>query len=456
MDLRAFTHKLRYSSFFIPFRFQLVLLVVALLLAWRWMNKTNLLPETSYSAIISLFIEMSMWFFGVLLAFSLLTSIIPWLFMLLQKKQGNVKFQIKTSSKENKSADKQEVFISINPILRPFMGFVRLRLKYDKNSISEKFSLLDNKQRIQFFPTSISGYYYWPLPDIKEYNVSSSIIYFEDMLQLFSFAVKLDTSDKFYVQPDQRKYEDLKVQPKKTVETNTRIEQIRKVEGEFLNYKNFENNDDVRRIVWKIYAKNKELVIRIPETNDPYASHVYFYASFYNDLSGNLYEEFNNVFLNLFKTVTWNAFNQLSKQEVEVKFIPDQEMRLGNVENSFERIKYAISTSEWHKNKDIRSYFRKEDASVLVVSSLTNVKQLEPIFESACRDLVVIFVQLSKAFYGFKIKDWFQWVFVKPSPHSLDKLRLAWNVSPLKKRITENEKDILDALSKTDCEKIIV
>ncbi len=456
MDFSSFRHKLRYASFFIPFRFQLIMLVAALLLAWRWMQKTNVLPDTAYTTIIALFIKMTLWFIAILLILAFLTSIIPWLFFLLQKKHGNIKFSIRTSSKEKAFSDKQEVTINIKPILRPFMGFVRLRLQYDKDNISPKFSLLDKNQKLQFFSTSINGTYYWPLPDIKEYNVSDSLIYFEDMLQIFSFATKVPTADKFFVQPDTKGYNELKVQPKKTVETETRIEQIRKVEGEYLNYKNFENNDDVRRIVWKIYAKNKELVIRIPETNDPYASHVYFYASFYNDMSGALYEDFNNVFLNLYKTITWNAFNQLSKQEVEVRFIPDQEMRTGNVEGILEKIKYAISTSEWQKDRDIQSYFRKEDASVLCVSSLTNVKQLEPILERAGRDLVVIFVQLSKAFYGFRIKDWFQYVFVKPSPHSLDKLRLAWNVSPLKRKLMENEREILEALNKTDVEKVIV
>ncbi len=456
MDFSSFRQKLQYTSFFIPFRFQLIMLLTALLLAWRWMQKTNLLPETAYTAIIALFIKMSLWFIAALLLLSLLTTIFPYLIFLLQKKNGHVKFSITTSSKEKKFSEKQEVVINIHPILRPFMGFVRLRLKYDNNNISPKFSLLDRNQKLQFFSTSINGVYYWPLPDIKEYNVSDSIIYFEDMLQLFSFATKIPSADKFYVQPDIKSYEELKVQPKKTVETNTRIDQIRKVEGEFLNYKNFENNDDVRRIVWKIYAKNKELVIRIPETNDPYASHVYFYSSFYNDISGNLYNDFNNVFLNLFKTVTWNAFSQLSKQDVEIKFIPDQEMRTGNVDGAMEKIKYAISTCEWQNQRDIQSYFRKDDASVLCVSSLTNVKQLEPILERAGHDLVIIFVQLSRAFYGFKIKDWFQYMFIKPSPHSLDKLRLAWNVSPLKRKITENEEAILKLLNNTDCEKIII
>src|SRR6185312_7478147 len=129
----------------------------------------------------------------------------------------------------------------------------------------------------------------------------------------------------FFTHPLYNSTGPLNVQPKKTEETNMRIEEMRKVEGELLNYKNFENNDDIRRIVWKIYAKNKELVVRIPETNDPYASHIYFYASFYNAISNDVYEEFNEVFLDNFKTAIWNIYDQLHRQKALIQYIPDQE-----------------------------------------------------------------------------------------------------------------------------------
>ena len=248
----------------------------------------------------------------------------------------------------------------------------------------------------------------------------------------------------------------LNVQPRKTVETKTRIEKIRRVEGEFLNYKNFENNDDVRRIVWKIYAKNKELVIRIPEINDPYASHVYFYASFYNSMSPAIYEDFNRVFLNLFKTIAWNSFEQLTKQNVEVKFVPDQEMRTGDMQTYFQKVKFAISTSNWHKDRDLGAYIKKDDAALLCISSLTDVREIEPILEQSGKDLVVIFLRLSKAFSRFRVKDWLEYIFVKPGEDNLDKLRLAWNLSPLKSKLIENEKAILEALDRSGCEKNVL
>ncbi len=244
-------------------------------------KKTSVLPETSYTAIIDLFITVAIAFIAAVFIISFLTAVIPWLFFLINKKSGKVFIKVTTASKKNSISEKQKVSISINPIFRPLFGYIRMRLYYDED-ISPKFSLINNQAKTQFFSSSLNGIYNWPLPEIKEYKVNNTILYFEDMFQFFSFAASIPAKDNFFTQPDNNATSEIKVQPKKTEDTNVRIEQIRKVEGEFLNYKNFENNDDVRRIVWKIYAKNKELVVRVPETNDPYASHVYFYASYYN------------------------------------------------------------------------------------------------------------------------------------------------------------------------------
>ena len=465
MNFALIKNKIRHRSFFVPFRFQIVLLTIVLFAAYYWLKKTSVLPETSYTAIIDLFIMVAMAFIAAVFTISFITAILPWLFFLFNKKRGKISIKVKTASKPltltlSKNGEggneKQQVSINIIPILRPLFGYIRLRLHYDDENISPKFSLINNQSKTQFFSSSLNGIYNWPLPEIKEYKVSNAIIYFEDMFQFFSFAVTLPAQDNFFTQPDNNTTAALKVQPKKTEDTNTRIEQIRKVQGEFLNYKNFENNDDVRRIVWKIYAKNKELVVRIPETNDPYASHVYFYASYYNAMATGLYSDFYPVLLNYYKTMVWNAYRQLSKQNVLIKYIPDQESKTTFADDPLEKIKYIISTSEWQTQKDLQNYFKKEEASVLCISSLINAQEVENILDRTGKDLVIIFVQLSNAFRGIKIKDWLQWVFIKPEEDGLDKLRLMWNMSPLKRKITENENKIKAILSKSESEVLVV
>lgn len=454
MNVTELGRKIRYGSFYIPFRFQLVVLGIALSYAYKWLRATTLLPETAYTAIIDLFITITLYFISALIIIAFITSFLPWLLFILRKKQGQASLKVSTAAKPSIFSKKQEVTIDLQPVMRPLFGYIRLRLEYDNLSISPKFSLLRAGQR-SFFSSGLHGIYNWPLPEIKEYKVNGGIIYFEDMFQVFSFTAGLPSQDVFFTQPENDDSTDVSVRPKKTEDTNTRIDQIRKVEGEFLNYKNFEDNDDVRRIVWKIYAKNKELVIRIPETNDPYASHVYFYSSFYNSIGSDLYPTISGVFLNQFKTIVWNAYLQLNKKSLLLKYVPDQPAKTMFADDPLQKIKYIISTSNWHHDKDLATYFRKDEASVLCISSFTDVEHLENIVSKSGKDLVVIFVELSKTFQSIKVRDWLQWLFVRPSAESVDKLKISWNISPLKRKVTENESRIKRILDKSECEKVM-
>ena len=277
------------------------------------------------------------------------------------------------------------------------------------------------------------------MPQIKEYHVESAILYFEDIFQFFSIAVNLPAKSKFFTHPSAKSVKDFKTLPRKTEETNTRIEQLKKVEGEYLNYKNFENNDDVRRIVWKIYAKNKELVVRIPEIMDPYASHIYLYASFFSlfNYVGNGAVE--TPFLNYFKVVTWSVYQNLLKQGFEVKYIPDQEVAKNNVADEQQWVKYSISTSQWHQAKDLKTFVKTSDASVVIISSLSNADEVRDIIEGHGRVITFILIKLTDSFKNQNIIDWVQWLFVENQKDDIDVYKRGWALSPLRMKIKENE-----------------
>ncbi|MEP6950999.1 MAG: DUF58 domain-containing protein [Ginsengibacter sp.] len=455
MNIAVIRENIRRARFYIPFRVHLLLLVIALLLAANWLRKNNAVPETAQTAIIDLFISVIFWFAFAILIISFTSAFVPWVIFLFSKKNQKSILKIKTAARKN-VANQQQVEINISHIIKPPFGYIRLRLLYDGNNISPKFAPVVLHAKENFFSTHTEGLYNWPLKNIKEYDINSGIIYFEDFFQFFSFTGRLSSNSNFFTVPPVKSTGALVVQPKKTEETNMRIEEIRKVEGELLNYKNFENNDDVRRIVWKIYAKNKELVVRVPETNDPYASHIYFYASFYNAISNDVYEEFNEIFLDNFKTITWNIYDQLSRQNALIQYIPDQETKQIYADEPTLRIKYMISTASWQKQNDLQNYFNKQYASLLCVSSLTDAAQLSEILDKTGKSLTVVFVQLSKSFANVAVIDWLQWVFVKPEKKSTEKLQLAFNLSPMRRKMLENEKRIKQMLEKCDCETLIL
>jgi hypothetical protein len=455
MNIAVIREKIRRAGFYIPFRVHLLLLVIALLLAACWLRKNNAVPETAQTAIIDLFISVTFWFAFSILVVSFISAFIPWIIFLFSKRNQKSILKIKTAGRENVT-NQQQVEVNISRIIKPPFGYIRLRLLYDGNNISPKFAPVALHQKNDFFSMHTKGLYNWPLKNIKEYDINGGIIYFEDFFQFFSFTGKLPSNSNFFNGPPKKTTGALVVQPKKTEETNVRIEEIRRVEGELLNYKDFENNDDVRRIVWKIYAKNKELVVRIPETNDPYASHIYFYASFYNAISNDVYEEFNEVFLDNFKTVVWNIYDQLSRQNALIQYIPDQETKKIFADDPALKVKYMITTTSWQKQNDLQNYFNKQYATLLCVSSLTDAAQLSEILDKTGKSLTVVFVQLSKSFANVNVINWLQWIFVKPEKKSTEKLQLSFNLSPLRRKMLENERQIKQMLKKCDCETLIL
>lgn len=281
MKLLLTKDKIRQAGFYIPFTVYFVVFAAAAAFAWNLLNNNEIQPDSSFADIFSLLLKVALWFTVAIIFIAFLSVLVSLLHFIYNKRKKGISFQISTDLTESELHEKQTVRLAISPVLKPLFGFIKLRLLYDQSHFSSKFSLLENSKR-RFFSTSIEGTYHWPLPQIKEYHVENAILYFEDVFQFFSFAVSLPAKSRFFTHPTAKNVKDLSISPRKTEETNTRIEQLRKVEGEFLNYKNFENNDDVRRIVWKIYAKNKELVVRIPEIMDPYASHIYLYTSFFS------------------------------------------------------------------------------------------------------------------------------------------------------------------------------
>jgi hypothetical protein len=447
MNFSRSTDKIKQAAFFLPFTVYFAAFALAAFIGWKLLDSNEITAVSSFVDIFQLLLKVALWFTVAIITVALIPVLISFIYFTYQQRKKTIQFDISTDMKESELNHKQTVRLLISPVIKPFFGFVKLRLLYDQKHYSKKFSLLENSRR-KFFSTTIDGTYHWTLPQIKEYHVQKAVLYFEDVFQFFSIAVSLPTSSHFFTQPASKDTKDLNVSPRKTEETNTRIDQLKKVEGEYLNYKNFENNDDVRRIVWKIYAKNKELVVRIPEIMDPYASHVYLYASFYNQFNteGNTAVEI--PFLNYYKVVTWSVYQNLVKRGFEVKYIPDQEVAKNNTADEQQVVKYSISTSHWQHTKDLKIYVRINNASVVIVSSLSDAEEVKDLIENYGKDITFIFIKLTDSFKNQNMIDWVQWVFVQNQKDDIDVYKRGWALSPLRSKIKENEKKLAQILEK--------
>jgi len=454
MNWKQIKWRLRYYFQYFPFTLNTLLCAIAAYFTYRILYKPAAKNDepSPFLPFILLMGKLVFWFIIALLALSVLSTLISWLHYLWLKRSKNTRLQVNFTT-ETRQGKKNKLYLNavLEGVIRPILGFVKGRLFYDNHEMTDKFSLLSNKRKEQsLWRTAITGRSRLALPDIKEYELRGGFIYFQDMLHLFSLAAAQPVSGQFYQPPILTEEQDREVYPKKTETMDVRIEQLRRVEGEYLNYKDFESGDDVRRIVWNVYARNRELVVRVPELYEPYASHLYFYASFHAAVKAQwLSEGYLKEMLNYFKNNIWTVYDTLSKKEWQMRYIPDQSFNVPEQLSDAERNARIISNSGWHTDKPLNEYFNPRQGAVICISSLTDPHELQTLLERCDASTVVYFVKLSRVFRHFIAWNWLKRLIFLPPKDRLNKLRSRWTFSPMRLQIQKREKEIEEILHKS-------
>jgi len=397
--------------------------------------------------------KLAFWFLLALIGLSVLSTFASYIYYLWLRRGRGYKLQVEFNT-ETRKGKKNRLYMNarLDGVFRPVLGFVSGRLYYDDHIMTDRFSLLSNKRKEQsLMRSAITGRSRLYLPDIKEYDLKGGFVYFQDMLHLFSLAAAQQVQGHFYQPPVLSEQQDAEVFPKKTETMDVRIEQLRRVEGEHLNYKDFESGDDVRRIVWKIYAKNRELVVRMPELYEPYASHLYFYASFHAEVKQQwLNEGYLKEMLNYYKNNVWTVYDTLSRKEWDMRFIPDQDFNIPEQLPEDEKAARIISNSKWHKDKALAQYFNPKSGTVLCISSLTDTQELINMLDRCDASTVVYFVRLSSMLRSFAPLGWISRLIFLPPEDRLSKLRNTWLFSPIRMQVHKREREIEDILKRSN------
>ncbi len=454
MNWKQIKWKVRYYWQYFPFTLNTLLCAAAGWGAYELLYKPPVKGEdpSPVMPFIILMGKMVMWFGVGIVMVSILSTFGCYFYYLWLRANKGYKLEVEFTAETKKGA-KNKLFLNtrLQGVIRPLLGFVKGRLYYDDNIMTDRFSLLSNKWKDKtFVRTAIAGRSRMSLPDIKEYELKGGFVYFQDMLHLFSLAAGQPVSGHFYQPPVLTNENDAEVFPKKTETMDVRIEQLRRVEGEPLNYKDFESGDDVRRIVWKVYAKNRELVVRMPEMFEPYASHLYFYASFYASLKAQwMNEGYMREMLNYYKNQVWTVYDTLAGKEWEMRFMPDQSFNIPEQLTDTERAARIISNSVWQKDTPLQQYFNPKSGTVLCVSSLTDPEELRNMLDRCDAATVVYFVKLSNVFRHFAPLSWISYLILRPSPDRLSRLRTRWTFSPMRLYIQKREKEVQEILARS-------
>jgi len=455
MTRRQWKARLLYAFQYVPFTWNTVIAGIVFWASWSLLHRPEPEKDTPNDALdpfIRALGEFVLWFVLILVSLSVVSTLLTWLYFLLLHRRKESKLEVAFTIERPGPEQKKKLFIEVAlpRVIRPMLGFVKGRLLYDTDHMTAKFGLLSaRREKRSMLRNAIAGRSRVTLPDIREYHINGGFVYYEDMLQLISLPVKQAVSSNFYQPPVDLGETIDHIAPKKTETMDVRIDQLRKVEGEYLNYKDFESGDDVRRIVWKLYAKNRDLVVRMPERMEPYASHLYFYASFYNSLGREaLFEGYFSEMLNFYKNNVWAIYRELQRKEWQVRYIPDQQFNLPEQADELQRTERIISNSRWQQDKSTRDYFDARSGTVLVISSLTDPEELARMLEETDPSVQIYYVKLSVVFRHLVALSWLKRLFFLPPKDRLSRLKNNWTFSSLRPLIRKREKELEALLEK--------
>ncbi len=423
-------------------RWQLILTLLVLWLGGLWLKTQYGQDDSNLWIVMHQFLVIIQWTILGLFSVSIFMAISAWTLFIYSARNDRVGVQIQFGDGQRAEAGFAPLAVTLTgTVIRPLLGTIRARLIFAGKKLSDTIPLdADVYKRGGLLRKAIRGTGKTLLHDRGIYDVEEVGITFCDMFNLIALPYSLPFSQQLYTVPKELKEQGIKAQPNTTEEQKHRIEIPKRVEGEYINYKEFETGDNIRRIVWKIYAKSGQLVVRVPETKDPYASHLYFYASFFDgfNLQGGI---FDTELLNVYKDKVRNLFEALKKNGFDVRIPQDQEVpKLSGMSDKKNEL-FQITAASWQHGKTPNTFVVPTKAAFVCLSALTPVAELELLLRNLAVNIPVVVVKLSDAIpspFQIKLKD----IFFRPAKQPYDKLRKPWFVSSLRSRLQKNENEI--------------
>jgi len=420
-------------------------LIISLLAFWGitfWMTQEYGGDDSTLWLVMRIFVRIVQWTLIGLLVLSIFSALLTWCWFLYQAKNKNIHADVKIGDGQQAEAGWVNQSIGIvGSALRPFFGTINARLVFTGKRLSAPVILDHNLYKPRaVWRYGIKGSGETLLHDRGIYDVEQVLVTFVDMLALVSLPARINLVRQLYTLPRASEPKTVRAQPNSTEEQKHRIDVPKRVEGEFVNYKEFETGDNIQRIVWKIYAKSGQLVVRIPEIKDPYASHLYFYVSYFHGLNMNT-GAFETELLNVYKDKVRHLFEAVQKNGYEVRIPHDQEVpKLTGVSEKKNEL-FQITAANWQNAMPPVSFVHPGKAAMVCLPSLVPAEEIATMMKNLPESVPLVVVQLSDAIpspFRIALKD----ILFRPERKPSDSLRQPWLISALRRDMMKNEKAV--------------
>ncbi len=444
--LSGFLRTASYRSIWMGVRWTLLLSMAAFWFLLSWIRNEYGQEDSNLWLVMRIFVQLVQWTLIGLVATTVLSAVAVWLHFRYQLLHRRLALDLQFGDGQKAEAGWVPLAIHLNgQVFRPFFGTIQAQLLFADKQLSQVVMLdRDRRRARQLWRSGISGLGRTLLHDRGIHDVEHVLLTFGDMLSLVSLPVKIDAVRQVYTLPRAQEPRVIQAQPHSTEEQKYRIDVSKRVEGEYVNYKEFEMGDSIRRIVWKIYAKSGQLVVRIPEIKDPYASHLYFYVSYFNGLSSD-HGAFETEMLNVYKDYVRNVFEALQRNGYEVRIPADQEIpKLAGVSEKKGEL-FRIAAASWQQQASPITFVSASKAAFVCLPSLVPADEVGAVMKKVPEQVPIVVLRLSGAIpspFRFRMKD----IFFAPEEQPADKLSRPWLLSGLRRTLLANEKQIESTL----------
>ncbi len=446
VSLSGFIRNSAYWSKQTGVKWPLLLSIIGFWLLTVWIRGEYGQDDSTLWLVMRHFMQLVQWTLVGLLVISTLSALITWSYFISTERNKLVTIQVKFGDGQKAEAGWVPISILLTgKVFRPLFGTIQARMVFSDKRMSLPVILDTNVRRArQWWRYALKGNGRTLLHDRGIYDVEHVLISFGDMLSLVSLPAKINLVQQVYTLPLPQQAQRIAAQPNSTEEQKHRIDIPKRVEGEHVNYKEFESGDNIQRIVWKIYAKSGQLVVRIPEIKDPYASHLYFYVSYFHGF--NLKQgAFETELLNVYKDHIRNFFEALQRNGYDVRIPQDQEVpKLAGLSEKRNEL-FQITAASWQKSNAPTAFVNPAKAAFVCLSSLSPVSEVENIIRNLAPSVPLVVVKMSDAIpspFHFSFKD----ILFRPATKPADGLRQPWLISSLRRELVKNEKEITAVL----------
>lgn len=371
--------------------------------------------------LINLLVIIAFWF--VLTVFLFSTATVFFCFLIFQFGKKTLFNNILESGVKNVKSG----FIKGNiPVyLKPLLGKLQAMIWYHERNQRPTFI---HKIPIGKFTMEL------PIVHIRVYTVQEMDLLFLDFLRMYRLPAALYSVSTFSREPSVLRMEEQPVAPRVYHEENTTTDQVLYHPGEWLQFKTYETGDDVRRILWKLYAKSKDLYVRHQEHYTQHSSRITLVVFF--ELDTYFYKYINPTLLQFlldkYKNMVYTIYKKLTGLHKDLELVVHHSGKA----NTDEEVKNLIAASEWQTT---HHHIELPERSHLILHSLIPPGLIQAIEEAHHQDISVI-----PLVHDLLIKKtdrwWWRWLFKKKggkAPDIQDYLPVPKALQQLKKEEAE-------------------